>query len=108
MAPVGGALSSPRTATLRIEEDEPVSRVVHGGPLTRDTTWSGNVLITGWVGVPEGITLTIEPGTIVLFQAHRDYRDPIHRLAIEVRGGTHLAVRTAEARVWFTSAEGER
>jgi hypothetical protein len=37
------------------------------GQLTADETWTGEVLLTGDVTVPSGLTLTIEPGTSVKF-----------------------------------------
>jgi len=42
------------------------------GPLGEDETWSGEVTVTGDVTVPAGITLTMEPGTVVYFQALSD------------------------------------
>lgn len=39
------------------------------GVVTKDTTWSGEVLVVGDVLVPEGVTLTVAPGTKVMFQA---------------------------------------
>lgn len=38
------------------------------GELIRDTTWSGLCVIEGAVIVPSGITLKIEPGTVVLMK----------------------------------------
>jgi hypothetical protein len=40
--------------------------------LTADETWTGEVLLTGDVTVPSGLTLTIEPGTSVKFLALND------------------------------------
>lgn len=37
------------------------------GQLILDETWSGNMQMRGTVEVPEGITLTIEPGTVASF-----------------------------------------
>lgn len=42
------------------------------GVLTRDEAWSGTVIVTGDVTVPKGVTLTIEPGTIVKFETEDD------------------------------------
>ncbi|MHB8894638.1 MAG: right-handed parallel beta-helix repeat-containing protein [Candidatus Geothermincolia bacterium] len=42
------------------------------GSLPADETWSGTVTLTGDVTVPNGITLTIQPGTQVLFPALAD------------------------------------
>ena len=107
-SPLDGVRPGSRTsATLKIRDDEPVTRVVREGVLTQDATWRGNVLLATWVDVPRGITLTIEPGTMVLFEAHRDYRDPVKTTGLSVSGGTLLANGTAEEQIWFTSAEGE-
>lgn len=37
------------------------------GHITRDTTWSGTVLVTGDVVVDSGVTLTIIAGTNIIF-----------------------------------------
>ncbi len=42
------------------------------GTLAIDETWSGDILLTGDITIPEGITLTIDPGTRVLFPAGSD------------------------------------
>ena len=39
------------------------------GAITHDTTWKGRVLVAGDVLVPEGVTLTIAPGTDVMFMS---------------------------------------
>lgn len=74
------------------------------GILEQDETWSGQILVTDTVDVPAGITLTIEPGTIVKFKHWRyGYTNPEHRLAIEVVGGSINAVGTADKPITFTS-----
>ncbi|MCD4722050.1 MAG: hypothetical protein K8S13_19635, partial [Desulfobacula sp.] len=42
------------------------------GILTEDETWSGTINVTGDITVPNGITLTIEPGTQIIFPAGSD------------------------------------
>ncbi len=42
------------------------------GVLPGDTTWSGDVRVTGDVTVPAGATLTVAPGTVVRFAALSD------------------------------------
>jgi parallel beta-helix repeat protein len=42
------------------------------GQITQDERWRGNILITGDVTIPEGVNLTIEPGTTVRFTAQSD------------------------------------
>ena len=39
------------------------------GTVKADATWSGEVLVVGDVLVPEGVSLTVAPGTKVMFQA---------------------------------------
>lgn len=43
--------------------------VKKSGVLSSDEIWSGRIMIMGDVTVPEGVTLTIQPGTIVGFNA---------------------------------------
>ena len=52
---------------LEIEASESVA--VEGGRLQSDTVWSNNVthLVRQWVIVPNGVTLTIQAGTVVKF-----------------------------------------
>lgn len=73
------------------------------GVISRDTTWSGNVLVTERVTVSEGVTLTVEPGTIVRFKHWRPgYTDPFRRTRLDI-GGTLMAVGTPEKPIRFTS-----
>jgi hypothetical protein len=74
-----------------------------GGTLSTDTTWDGNVLVSQSVFVPDGITLTILPGTRVQFRPYRGYQGPGDRLSLHVEG-TLRAVGTATHPIWFTSA----
>ncbi len=70
--------------------------------LTDDETWSGEILVTGDVDVPKGITLTINAGTVVKFRHYRGYREVYKRLGMTV-SGTLKAVGTPENQIWFTS-----
>ena len=72
------------------------------GPIDRDTVWSGEILIAGNVYVPEGVTLTIEPGTIVRFKHYRGYKEPEKRLGITV-DGTIIAKGSPDQPIYFTS-----
>ncbi|RLF30543.1 MAG: hypothetical protein DRM98_06595, partial [Thermoplasmata archaeon] len=54
--------------TVTIDSNLPTT----SGSLTEDETWSGTVVLTGDVTVPEGVALTIEPGTEVRFTALSD------------------------------------
>ncbi|MBT4936022.1 right-handed parallel beta-helix repeat-containing protein [Candidatus Woesearchaeota archaeon] len=73
------------------------------GTLWRDETWKGNVLIIDGVEVPEGITLTIEPGTIVKFAYGRGYRN-VNRSGLNIIGGKLIAKGTQTEPIWFTSS----
>ena len=73
-----------------------------GGTIRQDTVWSGDVWVTSSIFVPAGVTLTIEPGTIIRFKHYRGYTDPGARLSLRVEG-TLKAVGTASAPIWFTS-----
>jgi parallel beta-helix repeat protein len=83
--------------------------------LARDTTWSGDVIVTGDVHVPEGVTLTIAPGTKVRFRKLDEGSDrnlfgiesPYYPQAEIVVTGRLLAKGTADRPILFTSAEGK-
>ena len=73
----------------------PAFGITTAGMLTGDETWSGSVTITGDVIVPEGITLTIAPGTQVTLNAG---------LGLELLiDGTLVAEGTESANITFTS-----
>lgn len=72
------------------------------GPLRQSETWSGEIFIPGMVEVPQGVTLTIEPGTVMKFRHSRDYKN-LGRGALLVNGGTLRAIGTPEEPIWFTS-----
>jgi len=44
-----------------------VLAITTSGTLTQDEIWTGKVLITGDIVIPEGITLTVLPGTFITF-----------------------------------------
>lgn len=84
-------------------ENVPSGAVIKSGVLEHDETWSGEILVTGGVIVPPGVTLTIEPGTVVMFKHYRyGYTEPKERLGMEISGKL-MAVGTPENRIWFTS-----
>ena len=70
--------------------------VVHGGRLATSETWdAGHLhLVRNWVVVPSGVTLTVEPGAVVLFCRHAD-------LVVEL-GGVVTAIGTEAAPILFT------
>jgi parallel beta-helix repeat protein len=49
-----------------------VSNQTTSGRMMEDEIWQGEILITGDVEVPAGVTLTIEPGTVIRFTPERD------------------------------------
>jgi hypothetical protein len=82
--------------------------------LKQDTVWKNEVLVKGDVEVPEGVTLTIMPGTEVRFSKieeygpHKLYKDKetyFPRAEIVVRGRL-LAQGAKDKMITFTSAEG--
>lgn len=80
-----------------------VSNTNRAGTITSDEIWSGNILVTDHVIIPKGVTLTIEPGTIIKFKHYRGYKDPDKRIGVSVEGGTIKAIGTPENQIWFTS-----
>ena len=42
------------------------------GTIFNDEVWSGTIHVTGDIYVPDGVTLTIEPGTVVQIRANYD------------------------------------
>ena len=75
------------------------------GSLTEDEIWSGTINLTGDVTVPEGLTLTIEPGTEVVFPAKADdtaggYDSSITELIVN---GSLVAVGTEDSPILFKS-----
>lgn len=77
-----------------------------GGTLQRDTRWCGEVLVGSNLLVPRGVTLTVEPGTVVRFRRYRGYKEPHLRLMLRVEG-TLVAVGSADKLVRFTSDDKE-
>lgn len=84
---------------------------VSGGSLVADTTWQGNVTVTGDVVVPSGITLTIQPGTSIAltpfsddnpFEPYQDrFWDNTKAVAIVTRGGVVIANGTSDQPITF-------
>lgn len=81
---------------------EPAHNASKSGTLIRDEIWSGEIHVTDHIFVPKGVTLTIEPGTVVKFKHYRGYKEPWKRLGITTTG-TLKAVGTPEKQIWFTS-----
>lgn len=72
------------------------------GVLQRDETWSGEIHVVGQLVVPQGITLTIEPGTTVKFKHSRDYKN-FAKGGLVVDGGVLKAIGSPDKPIWFTS-----
>ena len=85
-----------------IQQDVDGVSVSKDGVLQEDELWSGEIYIVGHVFVPEGVTLTIEPGTVVKFKHYRGYKEPWERLGITIAGSL-ISVGTPENQIWFTS-----
>jgi parallel beta-helix repeat protein len=92
-------LTAIATQTTTMPFSGPLERT---GTLSTNETWAGEIHVTDQVIVPNAITLTIEPGTVVKFSHSRDYKHP-DRGALVVSGGTLRAVGTPREPVWFTS-----
>lgn len=81
--------------------------------IKEDTTWSGEILITGDVYVPLGVTLTIAPGTLVRFKRIDEQsgknlfrsETPYYPQAELIIRGRLVAQGTRDNIITFTSAE---
>ncbi|MEM9828564.1 MAG: Ig-like domain-containing protein, partial [Planctomycetota bacterium] len=65
-----GKRKSRRSISERLEDRRLLAQDV-AGTLTEDTSWSDVIRVTGDVTVPEGVKLTIDPGTVVKFAPGR-------------------------------------
>ncbi len=89
------------------------TREVGRETITVDASWDGDILVTGDVHVPPGVTLTIAPGTTVRFRkigAESDRNlfgtnSPYYPQAEIIVTGRLIARGTAEKPIRFTSAE---
>lgn len=73
-----------------------------GGRISEGASWEGDVLVITSVVVALGVTLTIQPGTRVMFKNYRGYREPEKRLSM-VFLGSIISEGTADQLVYFTS-----
>jgi hypothetical protein len=76
--------------------------VFKGGTILQDETWSGAIFVNASIVVPTGVTLTINPGTRILFAPSRDYKNQ-STIGFAVVEGTVKAIGTPEQQIWFTS-----
>ncbi|MFC1524653.1 right-handed parallel beta-helix repeat-containing protein [Thermodesulfobacteriota bacterium] len=91
----------------------PQTLVVGKQTLEKDTIWEGEVLVTGDIYVPPGITLTVKPGTMVKFTRIDENSDnnlfipdsPYYPEAELIIRGRLIAKGTSDKWVVFTSAE---
>ncbi|MFQ3579790.1 MAG: hypothetical protein SNJ71_06595 [Bacteroidales bacterium] len=73
--------------------------IENGVKITTNETWSGTILLDGWVFVKEGATLTIEPGTII--------RGTAKSCLVIERGAKIMAVGTVDKPIVFTSSNNK-
>ncbi len=76
--------------------------IIHvSGTINEDTTWQGITIVDDEVTVPDGVTLTIDPGVIVKF-------DPARRCGITVQtGGIFIAQGSVAQPITFTSLDDD-
>ena len=67
--------------------------VTKTGTINADETWSGITETTGNVSIAEGVTVTVDPGTIIKMGA-------ADRISVD---GTFIAVGTVGSKINFTS-----
>ncbi|NJK86804.1 MAG: T9SS C-terminal target domain-containing protein [Bacteroidales bacterium] len=70
-----------------------------GTHITSNETWSGTILLDGWIYVDDGAELTIDPGTII--------RGTNKSALVIERGGKIKAIGTVDNPIVFTSNQGE-
>jgi hypothetical protein len=96
-------LCSERFAQSCLGQSSAVSQavtVISDDVIQMDQTWSGNVLVTKAVTVASGVTLTIQPGTVVRFSPGRPFF--ITQAALTIMGRL-IAIGTADKPIRFTS-----
>ena len=84
--------------------DEPGSDVVKSGILTENETWTADniYILQGKVVVDDGVTLTIEPGTII--KGDKGQESEASALVVD-QGGKLMANGTPDAPIIFTSID---
>ncbi|MCG8632328.1 MAG: right-handed parallel beta-helix repeat-containing protein, partial [Desulfobacterales bacterium] len=88
----------------------PAFSATTSGTLTESETWSGTVEITGDVTVPQHLTLTIEPGTQVIFSPLADDTAGGENTALSelIVLGSLVAEGTSTNKIKFTSGASFR
>jgi RHS repeat-associated protein len=99
----GSGSSASATVAIQVK---PVTQLT--GALAQDTTWTNDnvYLITGDVTVPLGVTLTINAGTVIQFQANSDDTSGGNETALSeliITNGSLVAQGTASAPILLTS-----
>ena len=75
--------------------------VLHKAYITKDTTWSGTVILSGQSVVRRGVTLTILPGTTIKFAWTDEEKDDVGDGELTVEGRL-IAKGTKEQPILFT------
>lgn len=94
-------VASPAEAPL------PVAKEVSDTALLGDTIWSGRIVITGQIRVPEGSRLVIAPGSVIEFKRKDTNGDGLGENGLLIQG-TLIAKGTAARPITFRSAETVR
>lgn len=74
--------------------------------INANTEWSGYIIVNGTVHVARGVTLKIDPGTVVFFRKTDENRDGVGDAKITVSGRL-IARGRPDNMIRFTSAEPE-
>ena len=84
-----------------------IDKTINGYTLTQNETWSGTILLKGDIVVPSGITLTINPGTIINISTDAPLYDgglSIDKIEFYIKGGGLIINGTAQNIVQLKSA----
>ncbi len=76
--------------------------MIKKGLLKQNEIWSGEIYISDTIEIPQGVTLTIEPGTVIKFRHSRDYKN-FDKGCLLINGGILKAIGTPTKQIWFTS-----
>lgn len=93
-------LSGCIASTLR---PDPTPQVLHHAEIVTDTTWSGAIVIDGQIKVFKGATLTIAPGTDIIFVRRDEDKDGLGDGTLIIEGSLH-AIGTPAQQIRFHSA----
>ncbi|NWG08685.1 MAG: right-handed parallel beta-helix repeat-containing protein [Chloroflexi bacterium] len=77
LPPSETSTAEPTATSTAVPTKTPIINRTTQGTLERNETWKGEILITGDIVIPRGITLTIKPGTIIRFTGQKD-NSPIY------------------------------